>query len=119
MLYLLDHTGNTDFVLPFPDATTSGESKSRVTDSSQSPTYRLRTEQEQVVLYSPEQTSLHESEGLLLMPPLVPLWCCSLSLSLSFSRASSHPLSLFSPVFLSLSFALSLILSPSFPLSIV
>uniref|UniRef100_A0A4W5QWE7 Plakophilin 4 n=1 Tax=Hucho hucho TaxID=62062 RepID=A0A4W5QWE7_9TELE len=38
-------------------------SKSRVTDSSQSPTYRLRTEQEQVVLYSPEQTSLHESEG--------------------------------------------------------
>ncbi|XP_029559195.1 plakophilin-4 isoform X2 [Salmo trutta] len=45
------------------DATTSGESKSRVTDSSQSPTYRLRTEQEQVVLYSPEQTSLHESEG--------------------------------------------------------
>ncbi|XP_041720489.1 plakophilin-4 isoform X3 [Coregonus clupeaformis] len=42
------------------DASTSGETKSRVTDSSQSPTYRLRTEQEQVVLYSPEQTSLHE-----------------------------------------------------------
>uniref|UniRef100_A0A8C7M9N2 Plakophilin 4 n=1 Tax=Oncorhynchus kisutch TaxID=8019 RepID=A0A8C7M9N2_ONCKI len=56
-------SGSTDFVLPFPDASTSGESKSRVTDSSQSPTYRLRTEQEQVVLYSPEQNSLHESEG--------------------------------------------------------
>uniref|UniRef100_A0A8C7WH30 Plakophilin 4 n=1 Tax=Oncorhynchus mykiss TaxID=8022 RepID=A0A8C7WH30_ONCMY len=55
-------SGSTDFVLPFPDASTSGESKSRVTDSSQSPTYRLRTEQEQVVLYSPEQNSLHESE---------------------------------------------------------
>ncbi|XP_045062489.1 plakophilin-4-like isoform X1 [Coregonus clupeaformis] len=42
------------------DASTSGDTKSRVTDSSQSPTYRLRTEQEQVALYSPEQTSLHE-----------------------------------------------------------
>uniref|UniRef100_A0A4W5PCW2 Plakophilin 4 n=1 Tax=Hucho hucho TaxID=62062 RepID=A0A4W5PCW2_9TELE len=37
--------------------------RSAVTNSSQSPTYRLRTEQEQVALYSPEQTSLHESEG--------------------------------------------------------
>uniref|UniRef100_A0A8C7CBD5 Plakophilin 4 n=1 Tax=Oncorhynchus kisutch TaxID=8019 RepID=A0A8C7CBD5_ONCKI len=35
----------------------------RSADTSQSPTYRLRTEQEQVALYSPEQTSLHESEG--------------------------------------------------------
>uniref|UniRef100_A0A8C7CDX9 Plakophilin 4 n=1 Tax=Oncorhynchus kisutch TaxID=8019 RepID=A0A8C7CDX9_ONCKI len=47
----------------FPDASTSRDTKSRVTDTSQSPTYRLRTEQEQVALYSPEQTSLHESEG--------------------------------------------------------
>ncbi|XP_036830225.1 plakophilin-4 isoform X12 [Oncorhynchus mykiss] len=45
------------------DASTSRDTKSRVTDTSQSPTYRLRTEQEQVALYSPEQTSLHESEG--------------------------------------------------------
>lgn len=110
MLYLLDHTGNTDFVLPFPDATTSGESKSRVTDSSQSPTYRLRTEQEQVVLYSPEQTSLHESEGLLLMPPLVPLWCCSISLSLSLFLA----LLLIPSLFFLLSFSLFLLLSLSF-----
>uniref|UniRef100_A0A8C7CLZ6 Plakophilin 4 n=1 Tax=Oncorhynchus kisutch TaxID=8019 RepID=A0A8C7CLZ6_ONCKI len=42
------------------DASTSRDTKSRVTDTSQSPTYRLRTEQEQVALYSPEQTSLHE-----------------------------------------------------------
>ncbi|XP_061081886.1 plakophilin-4-like isoform X1 [Conger conger] len=40
------------------DASTAGETKSRVTDSSQSPPY-----QEQAALYSPEQTSLHESEG--------------------------------------------------------
>ncbi|XP_019910350.1 plakophilin-4 isoform X2 [Esox lucius] len=42
------------------DVSTSGDTRSRLTDSSQSPTYRLRTEQEQVALYSPEQTSLHE-----------------------------------------------------------
>uniref|UniRef100_A0A668A684 Plakophilin 4 n=1 Tax=Myripristis murdjan TaxID=586833 RepID=A0A668A684_9TELE len=30
---------------------------------SQSPSYRIRTESEQVSLYSPEQSSLHESEG--------------------------------------------------------
>nr|XP_019945298.1 PREDICTED: plakophilin-4 [Paralichthys olivaceus] len=45
------------------DASASGDAKSRVTDSSQSPSYRIRTESEQVSLYSPEQSSLHESEG--------------------------------------------------------
>ncbi|XP_041806185.1 plakophilin-4 isoform X3 [Chelmon rostratus] len=44
------------------DASTPGDTKSRVTDSSQSPSYRIRTESEQVSLYSPEH-SLHESEG--------------------------------------------------------
>ncbi|XP_070400061.1 plakophilin-4 isoform X2 [Nothobranchius furzeri] len=42
------------------DASVSGDTKSRVTDSSQSPSYRIRTESEQVSLYSPEQSSLHE-----------------------------------------------------------
>ncbi|KAM9851018.1 plakophilin-4 [Aulostomus maculatus] len=42
------------------DASASGDAKSRVTDSSQSPSYRIRTESEQVSLYSPEQSSLHE-----------------------------------------------------------
>uniref|UniRef100_A0A672I7A2 Plakophilin 4 n=1 Tax=Salarias fasciatus TaxID=181472 RepID=A0A672I7A2_SALFA len=45
------------------DASASGDAKSRVTDSSQSPSYRIRAESEQVSLYSPEQSSLHESEG--------------------------------------------------------
>uniref|UniRef100_A0A665VYZ5 Plakophilin 4 n=1 Tax=Echeneis naucrates TaxID=173247 RepID=A0A665VYZ5_ECHNA len=45
------------------DASASGDTKSRLTDSSQSPSYRVRTESEQVPLYSPEQSSLHESEG--------------------------------------------------------
>ncbi|XP_023256966.1 plakophilin-4 isoform X1 [Seriola lalandi dorsalis] len=45
------------------DASATGDTKSRVTDSSQSPSYRIRTESEQVSLYSPEQSSLHESEG--------------------------------------------------------
>uniref|UniRef100_A0A8C6VYW4 Plakophilin 4 n=1 Tax=Nothobranchius furzeri TaxID=105023 RepID=A0A8C6VYW4_NOTFU len=45
------------------NASVSGDTKSRVTDSSQSPSYRIRTESEQVSLYSPEQSSLHESEG--------------------------------------------------------
>uniref|UniRef100_A0A668A6L0 Plakophilin 4 n=2 Tax=Myripristis murdjan TaxID=586833 RepID=A0A668A6L0_9TELE len=45
------------------NASASGDTKSRVTDSSQSPSYRIRTESEQVSLYSPEQSSLHESEG--------------------------------------------------------
>ncbi|XP_037831904.1 plakophilin-4 isoform X2 [Kryptolebias marmoratus] len=42
------------------DTSASGDTKSRVTDSSQSPSYRIRTESEQVSLYSPEQSSLHE-----------------------------------------------------------
>uniref|UniRef100_A0A3Q1AY82 Plakophilin 4 n=1 Tax=Amphiprion ocellaris TaxID=80972 RepID=A0A3Q1AY82_AMPOC len=45
------------------DASTSGDTKSRVTDSSQLPSYRIRAESEQVSLYSPEKSSLHESEG--------------------------------------------------------
>ncbi|XP_034742379.1 plakophilin-4 isoform X5 [Etheostoma cragini] len=45
------------------DASALGDTKSRVTDSSQSPSYRIRTESEQVSLYSPEQSSLHQSEG--------------------------------------------------------
>ncbi|MGH0120683.1 UNVERIFIED_CONTAM: hypothetical protein FKN15_035069 [Acipenser sinensis] len=43
-----------------PDASTAGVTKPRVTDITQSTTYRVRAEQEQVQLYSPEQTSLHE-----------------------------------------------------------
>ncbi|KAM3607471.1 uncharacterized protein V6R79_008315 [Siganus canaliculatus] len=42
------------------DASASGDTKSRLNDSSQSPSYRMRTESEQVSLYSPEQSSLHE-----------------------------------------------------------
>ncbi|KAK6485129.1 plakophilin-4-like isoform X1 [Huso huso] len=46
-----------------PDAPTAGVTKPRATDITQSTSYRVRAEQEQVQLYSPEQTSLHESEG--------------------------------------------------------
>ncbi|CAL9690329.1 unnamed protein product [Knipowitschia caucasica] len=55
-------SSSSDKSLPWrvPDASTSGEAKSRMTDSLQSPSYRIRTESEQVSLYSPEQTSLHE-----------------------------------------------------------
>ncbi|KAM9342915.1 LOW QUALITY PROTEIN: plakophilin-4-like [Pholidichthys leucotaenia] len=42
------------------DATASGDTKSRLTDRSQSPSYRIRTELEQVSLYSPERSSLRE-----------------------------------------------------------
>ncbi|KAM6978477.1 plakophilin-4 isoform 3-T3 [Tautogolabrus adspersus] len=42
------------------DASALGDTKSRMTDSSQSPSYRIRAESEQVSLYSPEQSSLHE-----------------------------------------------------------
>ncbi|KAM8854912.1 plakophilin-4 isoform 3-T3 [Spinachia spinachia] len=45
------------------DASAAGETKSRLIDSSRSPSYRIRTESEQVSVYSPEQSSLHESEG--------------------------------------------------------
>ncbi|MBN3277519.1 PKP4 protein, partial [Polyodon spathula] len=43
-----------------PDAPTAGVIKPRATDITQSTTYRVRAEQEQVQQYSPEQTSLHE-----------------------------------------------------------
>ncbi|KAF1382494.1 hypothetical protein PFLUV_G00144370 [Perca fluviatilis] len=46
------------------DASALGDTKSRVTDSSQSPSYRIRTESEQVSLYSPEQSSLHERSAV-------------------------------------------------------
>ncbi|XP_031714602.1 plakophilin-4 [Anarrhichthys ocellatus] len=45
------------------DASAAADTKSRVTDSSQSPSYRIRTESEQVPLYSPEQASLHEKSA--------------------------------------------------------
>ncbi|KAM9804946.1 plakophilin-4-like [Neosynchiropus ocellatus] len=45
------------------DASALGDTKSRVTGTSQSPSYRIRTESEQVSLYSPEQSSLHERSG--------------------------------------------------------
>lgn len=48
------------------DVSIPADPKSRVTESSQSPGFRVRTESEQVPLYSPERSSLHESEGLLL-----------------------------------------------------
>uniref|UniRef100_A0AAY4CTE0 Plakophilin 4 n=1 Tax=Denticeps clupeoides TaxID=299321 RepID=A0AAY4CTE0_9TELE len=52
--------GNLCFVSSLTNASTSGDAKSRVTDSSQSPTFRIRTEGEQLSLFSPEQSSLHE-----------------------------------------------------------
>ncbi|KAJ8253340.1 hypothetical protein GJAV_G00211850 [Gymnothorax javanicus] len=45
------------------DASSVGETKSRVTDSSQSPPFHIRSDPEPVAVYSPEQSSLHESEG--------------------------------------------------------
>uniref|UniRef100_A0A8C0ISB8 Uncharacterized protein n=1 Tax=Chelonoidis abingdonii TaxID=106734 RepID=A0A8C0ISB8_CHEAB len=42
---------------------TTDVSKPRVSDSVRINTYQVRTEPEQGNLYSPEQTSLHESEG--------------------------------------------------------
>ncbi|XP_039613381.1 plakophilin-4 isoform X1 [Polypterus senegalus] len=45
------------------DAPSAEVTKPRLTDIPQTSIYRIRTEQEQVTLYSPEQTSLHESEG--------------------------------------------------------
>lgn len=60
------------------DVSHPADMKSRVADISQSPGYRIRTESEQVSLYSPEQSSLHESEGLLLPSPhlLSTSWVC-------------------------------------------
>lgn len=54
------------FPPPHADVSIPADPKSRVTDSSQSPGFRVRTESEQAPLYSPERSSLHESEGLLL-----------------------------------------------------
>uniref|UniRef100_A0A8C8R8W3 Plakophilin 4 n=1 Tax=Pelusios castaneus TaxID=367368 RepID=A0A8C8R8W3_9SAUR len=45
------------------DVPTTDVSKSRVSDSVHINTYQIRPEPEQGNLYSPEQTSLHESEG--------------------------------------------------------
>ncbi|XP_037395309.1 plakophilin-4 isoform X7 [Pygocentrus nattereri] len=42
------------------DVSTSADAKSRMTDGSQSPPFRVRTEAEQLSLCSPEQSSLHE-----------------------------------------------------------
>ncbi|KAM9709135.1 LOW QUALITY PROTEIN: plakophilin-4-like [Menidia menidia] len=50
-------------LVPWRTADACGDTKSRMTDSSQSPSYRIRTESEQVSLYSPEQSSLHERSG--------------------------------------------------------
>ncbi|XP_003961987.2 plakophilin-4 isoform X4 [Takifugu rubripes] len=46
-----------------PDVSLPADVKSRVTDISQSPGYRIRMESEQVSLFSPEQSSLHERSG--------------------------------------------------------
>uniref|UniRef100_A0A8C8VEB3 Plakophilin 4 n=1 Tax=Pelusios castaneus TaxID=367368 RepID=A0A8C8VEB3_9SAUR len=54
---------NQDFILYFKDVPTTDVSKSRVSDSVHINTYQIRPEPEQGNLYSPEQTSLHESEG--------------------------------------------------------
>lgn len=72
------------------DVALPADMKSRVTDISQSPGYRIRTESEQVSLYSPEQSSLHESEGLLLPSPnLLSTSECATPLSLtSYSQFS-------------------------------
>lgn len=64
-LFFLNNLSLFDFLLSCVFSA-SGDTKSRVTDSSQSPIYRIRTGSEKVSLYSPEQSSLHESEGLLL-----------------------------------------------------
>ncbi|XP_061649543.1 plakophilin-4-like isoform X2 [Phyllopteryx taeniolatus] len=42
------------------DAPSPGDPQSRLADSSQSPSYRIRIESEQLSLYSPAQSSLHE-----------------------------------------------------------
>ncbi|XP_061925952.1 plakophilin-4-like isoform X1 [Entelurus aequoreus] len=58
-------SSSSDKSLPWrtADAPTSGDHKSRMTDSSQSPSYRIRMESEQVSQYSPEQSTHHEREG--------------------------------------------------------
>ncbi|XP_038278211.1 plakophilin-4 isoform X3 [Dermochelys coriacea] len=58
-------TSSTEKSFPWrsADVPTSDVSKPRVSDSVHINTYQVRTEPEQGNLYSPEQTSLHESEG--------------------------------------------------------
>ncbi|XP_057708615.1 plakophilin-4-like isoform X1 [Corythoichthys intestinalis] len=46
-----------------PDIHAPGELQARLAESSQSPSYRIRLESEQLSPYSPEQSSPHESEG--------------------------------------------------------
>ncbi|KAM9249681.1 plakophilin-4 isoform 5-T5 [Dugong dugon] len=60
-------TSSTEKSLPWrsSDVPNTAVSKPRVSDAVPSNTYLIRTEPEQGTLYSPEQTSLHESEGSL------------------------------------------------------
>lgn len=52
-----------EFILSDPP--TTSVNKPQVSESIHTNAYDIRTEPEQGNLYSPEQTSLHESEGLL------------------------------------------------------
>ncbi|XP_068805554.1 plakophilin-4 isoform X4 [Struthio camelus] len=58
-------TSSTEKSFPWrsSDAPATSVNKSRVTESVHTNAYHVRTEPEQGNLYSPEQTSLHESEG--------------------------------------------------------
>ncbi|XP_051842300.1 plakophilin-4 isoform X6 [Antechinus flavipes] len=60
-------TSSTEKSFPWRSAEVpnTGVSKPRTSDSVHPTTYLIRTEAEQGTLYSPEQTSLHESEGSL------------------------------------------------------
>ncbi|XP_006168956.1 plakophilin-4 isoform X6 [Tupaia chinensis] len=60
-------TSSTEKSFPWrsTDVPNAGVSKSRVPDTVHPNNYLIRTEPEQGTLYSPEQTSLHESEGSL------------------------------------------------------
>ncbi|XP_036599149.1 plakophilin-4 isoform X7 [Trichosurus vulpecula] len=60
-------TSSTEKSFPWrsADVPNTGVSKPRVSDTVHPNTYLIRTEAEQGTLYSPEQTSLHESEGSL------------------------------------------------------
>ncbi|KAM9031847.1 plakophilin-4 isoform X4 [Sarcophilus harrisii] len=60
-------TSSTEKSFPWRSAEVpnTGVSKPRTSDSVHPTTYLIRTEAEQSTLYSPEQTSLHESEGSL------------------------------------------------------
>uniref|UniRef100_A0A8C8ZDJ9 Plakophilin 4 n=1 Tax=Prolemur simus TaxID=1328070 RepID=A0A8C8ZDJ9_PROSS len=60
-------TSSTEKSFPWrsTDVPNTGVSKPRVSDTVHPNNYLIRTEPEQGTLYSPEQTSLHESEGSL------------------------------------------------------